>query len=142
MERQNFRFSQRREADFALFGALCCFAVSSNASIPIQNSQSWNSQTARQPPNLFPFSRKQRQGKPAPSTARDSHSFEVNGRGACALAFSFDFLSAVENWQGGVSRFCVCGKAEFCQRQRKTSCFLSQRQSKNFANRKGCNFSS
>ena len=52
----------------------------------------------------FPFSRPQPQAQPSLSKARDSHSFEVNGLGeACALGFSFHFLSAVENWQGRVS---------------------------------------
>ena len=122
MERQNFRFSQRREADFALFGALCCFAVSSNASIPIQNSQSWNFPQNRSATiqTFFFLSA----STASPNSADDnagfctlfakttdggglslSHSFEVNGLGSLLLwHFSFDFLSAVENWQDEDSR--------------------------------------
>ena len=100
MERQNFLSAIGkakirpclRLAQFCRF--LQCVNPNSEFSKPLANYQTF-----------FLSFRKQPQGKPSPSKARDSHSFEVNGLGeACALGFSFDSLSAVGNRQGGVSR--------------------------------------
>ena len=77
---------------------------------------------------IFLKTTRQPQARPAPSKARDSHSFEVNGWGAaCALAFSFDFWSAVENWQGRVSRSSF-GKVS--HRKETSRLTISHRQSK------------